>query len=1374
MPRTTSATTTIMQQPLLVDIHQTNFSSGIGSRTPTVVTRNDCNDDENTFYYEIRTLSKQLFPRTTASVSSPPVLSPKNYPNSISMDSCKVAAQRNVDLLQQSGLLQQERALMLLNKPAATRTTTTSRVLSPLEEENYYLGKDVIVGNTYTKQYTTTTLPPTKKNTYHRFISNTNSIDMNSVVSFYPDPDLLTILDSQSSVTSTSTLLTRNHSQPPPPPRHVSRHTSAFPPPTIVSPEKVQKILKPSNRYHSLQHKKSMSTPHVQSNPNTISTASTNNTQPKEIRMSTMDQPTISTNATKKESSLLALSTSNNVSPSPLHKPQQKKASTQRSDAILPIPWRNDNIKSSNAPKRVSTNDDDAKHATLQPTTKNSPLASAMQKKTEISPRQPTTGTDNRIVTPREDRNSKNYNNKQLSDMYVLPTKVHQPSASYGQSCRPPRASKQEAVLPKFTEEQSSSTKRIVRSRNRRRRSCSPKTTATNIARARTFMNGNSAVRNDHESYTNKLLQLQRKQHKGDIPRNVAKSDKYAIINNKIPPPAIKIKSPPKPTKERDSAKDHNGNSISRNTLMSRASKSGKRNHRRTQSNNGPMYSSKLKNNNPKGMDYLWILTRNGMDTKLFEKLLGRAACWMFNPDGSVGTFSSDGSFMSTSLTSCSPNYNTIMNNNNDDLLLDRSVDASVISTGFMVVTVAAVVIQTLARRVVARFQVLDRMCAVIVCQAYTRFFLHRRQFVLLRDATVQIQSIFRGFVDRFWVKARWYCATKIQSVARTWLTQPLIVQPYRAVLKLQSFYRVYSLRLCLDYYHFYSIEIQRVFRGYAACNRVRRLLSKLWLQQIVQKIIVMQSLVRRRAAKEYITFLRFCTIMIQSFIRTCRAQRNLLIRKTAAVQIQTQWRVYFARLCYQFVLYHIINIQSNLRVVLGRKTITHLVLRRIRNSIHIQTSWRGFLGRRKYSLYLHHVILLQSCIRCFTCKTKRQQMVIERANNATTLQRCWRCFMASICYKFVVYDIITIQSYARLCTSKFKRQELTVQKLNVVRLQKFWRCFIARSCYRFVLYDILTIQFYTKRFLVNVRQQRLRANQVIRLQNWWRSSIARLLYRFVLEDIITMQSFVRQFNCMIKQRQRYFIRAKSAILLQSCWRAFLGRIVYNFVLCDIIAIQSLARLFLYNLNQKRLFSKMNICATLFQTRWRTYLSTILFNASLYVIIIIQACVRRHLSRTCYKFVLLDIVTIQSCARRFICNLYLDKERKITDFFLSQSILYGAATGVQKSWRMHVRRYDYIYKVACVMLIQSVLRGRIIRKAFYSYTEGYRQFNMTSPFRKRHRRSQKDEIFPESRFLRYLLHRKIPLCKEQAISFLRGVPERFKRGILDSKETPDY
>jgi hypothetical protein len=90
------------------------------------------------------------------------------------------------------------------------------------------------------------------------------------------------------------------------------------------------------------------------------------------------------------------------------------------------------------------------------------------------------------------------------------------------------------------------------------------------------------------------------------------------------------------------------------------------------------------------------------------------------------------------------------------------------------------------------------------------------------------------------------------------------------------------------------------------------------------------------------------------------------------------------------------------------------------------------------------------------------------------------------------------------------------------------------------------------------------------------------------------------------------------------------------------------------------------------------------------------------------------------------------------------------------------------------MLIQSVLRGRIIRKAFYSYTEGYRQFNMTSPFRKRHRRSQKDEIFPESRFLRYLLHRKIPLCKEQAISFLRGVPERFKRGILDSKETPDY
>jgi hypothetical protein len=118
--------------------------------------------------------------------------------------------------------------------------------------------------------------------------------------------------------------------------------------------------------------------------------------------------------------------------------------------------------------------------------------------------------------------------------------------------------------------------------------------------------------------------------------------------------------------------------------------------------------------------------------------------------------------------------------------------------------------------------------------------------------------------------------------------------------------------------------------------------------------------------------------------------------------------------------------------------------------------------------------------------------------------------------------------------------------------------------------------------------------------------------------------------------------------------------------------------------------------------------------------------------------------------------------------------LYEAATGVQKSWRMHVRRYDYIYKVASVMLMQSVLRGRIIRKAFYSYAEGYRQFHMTSPFRKGRTKSQKDETFPESRFLRYLLRRKIPFCKEQAISFLKGVPERFKRDIMGNKGTPSY
>ena len=234
---------------------------------------------------------------------------------------------------------------------------------------------------------------------------------------------------------------------------------------------------------------------------------------------------------------------------------------------------------------------------------------------------------------------------------------------------------------------------------------------------------------------------------------------------------------------------------------------------------------------------------------------------------------------------------------------------------------------------------------------------------------------------------------------------------------------------------------------------------------------------------------------------------------------------------------------------------------------------------------------------------------------------------------------------------------------------------------------------------------------------------MSRLCYQFVVYDIISIQTYVRRFVAKVQSVVRWraaidttCLMRFSAVLIQSCVRGYHARRI----LCE---------------NQGALR--------------------------------IQKCWRCYMSRLCYQFVLYDVISIQAYARRVVAKVKVIRKRmkasrKTTYKPSFRTVFHAASRLIQSSWRSYKSRIDFIYQVASIILVQSVVRSRITRRAFDSYIEGYQRFEMTSP--DKHRRSRVEESIetsiqenvtewlPERRFLKHLLLRN-PLWRNEGRIF---------------------
>eukprot|EP01029_Cantina_marsupialis_P003811 TRINITY_DN13836_c1_g1_i2.p1 TRINITY_DN13836_c1_g1~~TRINITY_DN13836_c1_g1_i2.p1 ORF type:complete len:738 (-),score=161.82 TRINITY_DN13836_c1_g1_i2:117-2330(-) len=259
--------------------------------------------------------------------------------------------------------------------------------------------------------------------------------------------------------------------------------------------------------------------------------------------------------------------------------------------------------------------------------------------------------------------------------------------------------------------------------------------------------------------------------------------------------------------------------------------------------------------------------------------------------------------------------------------------------------TRVAIKLQALARGMLCRKHIQEgkEYKAAVFIQSYARMFLCRdaledRKHEIFQNECAKIMQ--RWWRHILWKKSRVDGATKIQA-----------------------FIRAEKIRRKLRYQHSQATQIQRIWRGKAARQQIRRdasaariqaifkgnLSRRWWILQkgavaVLQSFfkaslfhkhrndacIKLQSLHRGRIARQEIKKQQNAASSIQSIWKKQKTQKIFMEKRSnASIKIQTQWRGHMQRVKYANILESIIKIQSIMRGCLTRRRVGEMLLRR-------------------------------------------------------------------------------------------------------------------------------------------------------------------------------------------------------------------------------------------------------------------------------------------------------------------------------------------------------------------------------------------------------------------------------------------------------------
>merc|ERR1719234_1738693 len=458
-----------------------------------------------------------------------------------------------------------------------------------------------------------------------------------------------------------------------------------------------------------------------------------------------------------------------------------------------------------------------------------------------------------------------------------------------------------------------------------------------------------------------------------------------------------------------------------------------------------------------------------------------------------------------------------------------------------------------------------------------------------------------------------------------------------------------------------------------------------------LDKVVVCQATVRGFLDRRCYQIIRRAALVIQQRFRENRVMRkerqSYLTKKSAALKLQSRWRMTKQKSKYQDQLKKVVKCQSSIRQVLLRKR---------------------FLKMRKAT------IVIQERFRDYQVMAKERDAFLEKKQAAVILQSNWRMLRQRRIFKKEMVVVIKCQAMVK---AKIQRQKFLQMKASAMIIQQRFRDHkktLERRAEFLELKWAATVLQSNWRAMKQKRVYKEEIRKIVMCQAIVRGYLAKRYYLNMKRAALVIQQRYRDSKQVKMERER-FLRTKSATLnIQSWWRMVRARQQFFPILRAAIICQATIRTFV----MRRRFLKLKAASKVMQERWRAtreakemrsnYVK--LRNATVTLqakwrgkqareqyrldvekVVRCQALVRGRLQRNSFVKFRQAACLIQSRFRDFV------EMRKIRETFLAKR---SATLGLQAWWRMATQRRYYLSLRNASVTCQSALRMVRERKRF--------------------------------------------------------------------------
>ena len=680
------------------------------------------------------------------------------------------------------------------------------------------------------------------------------------------------------------------------------------------------------------------------------------------------------------------------------------------------------------------------------------------------------------------------------------------------------------------------------------------------------------------------------------------------------------------------------------------------------------------------------------------------------------------------------------------------------------------------------KFQIMYlRHLGSIIVQAWWRSLFWSAVFSKKKESATKIQSIFRGSKERKHLLIEHSNAAKIQSIVRSLQAQVYYKTAKHSITTLQSLIRQKLAQGEAASRHFASMRIQSAARMHLARRHFERELAAITIQgtlrvhsarlrvsclkrsamvlvgfgriavaksmkvqrkldrddalkqlsaatkmqssvrmYLAQKYTMrelaatnMQSVVRARIARSKFLHLKKNALLVVNFgqvavaklkVRQKRAEEEAEMRVFAATKMQTFSRMCFAREQFRKVVAARL-IQKVVRADMARSRFSNL-----KTSAAVLISFGRIalakltaVKRKRYLEQTNEIerkasSKIQLVVRQFL-REKHLQHIREKAS--ILIQTACKGFLAHLC-------CISIQTWWRatsLSRSYGQKRKAALTLQAIVRGQAA-RSIIGRQS---VAANAIQEQWRHFQQSQRIRQQYLKS--ITAIQSWVRMRNTKRVFENKVVAIAKMQALVR--GAVARTETNTLL--SSATRLQAIWRGRFCLGEYERALRAIKRTQSLARMAL----ARKAYIDHLRAATVLQSFVRGAVLRIKIADKTRSAIAIQCCWRCFKTRIVYLSDMLDIILVQSLARKYLAartaqqrywsaivlqkkfrqTMAVKEAKKKRD---KKLLKQASATKVQSQWRRFICMVRYHTDLIDIIESQSVVRRWLAKRLFSS------------------------------------------------------------------------